>query len=56
MQFFVEMNGSDWLARYIDFKRKIGVAVGKRVVYGHNARNSARGRKDKPIHRLSWAR
>lgn len=37
MQFFVEMNGSRIGARYIDFKRKIGEAVGKRVVYGHNA-------------------
>ena len=37
MQFFVEMNGSQIGARYIDFKRKIGEAVGKRVVYGHNA-------------------
>jgi phage minor structural protein len=37
MQFFVEMNGSQIGARYIDFKRKIGKAVGKRVVYGHNA-------------------
>lgn len=37
MQFFVEMNGSQLGARYIDFKRKIGEAVGKRVVYGHNA-------------------
>lgn len=37
MQFFVEMNGSQIGARYIDFKRKIGESVGKRVVYGHNA-------------------
>lgn len=37
MQFFVEMNGAQIGARYIDFKRKIGEAVGKRVVYGHNA-------------------
>lgn len=37
MQFFVEMNSSQIGARYIDFKRKIGEAVGKRVVYGHNA-------------------
>ena len=37
MQFFVEMNGSQIGARYIDFKRKIGEAIGKRVVYGHNA-------------------
>ena len=37
MQFFVEMNGSQIGARYIDFKRKIGEAVGKRVVYGHNS-------------------
>ena len=37
MQFFVEMNGNRIGARYIDFKRKIGQAVGKRVVYGHNA-------------------
>ena len=37
MQFFVEMNGNKIGARYIDFKRKIGSAVGKRVVYGHNA-------------------
>jgi phage minor structural protein len=37
MQFFVEMNGNQIGARYIDFKRKIGQAVGKRVVYGHNA-------------------
>lgn len=37
MQFFVEMNCSQIGARYIDFKRKIGEAVGKRVVYGHNA-------------------
>ena len=36
MQFFVEMNGNRIGARYIDFKRKIGQAVGKRVVYGHN--------------------
>jgi phage minor structural protein len=37
MQFFVEMNGNRIGARYIDFKRKIGQSVGKRVVYGHNA-------------------
>ena len=37
MQFFVEMNGNKIGARYIDFKREIGSAVGKRVVYGHNA-------------------
>lgn len=37
MQFFVEMNGAQIGGRYIDFKRKIGEAVGKRVVYGHNA-------------------
>ena len=37
MQFFVEMNGNRIGARYIDFKRKIGSAIGKRVVYGHNA-------------------
>lgn len=37
MQFFVEMNGNRIGARYIDFKRKIGQVVGKRVVYGHNA-------------------
>ena len=37
MQFFVEMNGNKIGARYIDFKQKIGSAVGKRVVYGHNA-------------------
>ncbi|HEP1814270.1 TPA: phage tail protein, partial [Streptococcus suis] len=37
MQFFVEMNGNRIGARYIDFKQKIGQAVGKRVVYGHNA-------------------
>ncbi|HFI0171628.1 TPA: phage tail spike protein [Streptococcus suis] len=37
MQFFVEMNGNRIGARYIDFKRRIGEAVGKRVVYGHNA-------------------
>jgi len=37
MQFFVEMNGNRIGARYIDFKRKIGQAIGKRVVYGHNA-------------------
>ena len=37
MQFFVEMNGNRIGARYIDFKWKIGQAVGKRVVYGHNA-------------------
>lgn len=37
MQFFVEMNGAQIGARYIDFKCKIGEAVGKRVVYGHNA-------------------
>lgn len=37
MQFFVEMNGNGIGARYIDFKKKIGEAVGKRVVYGHNA-------------------
>jgi phage minor structural protein len=37
MQFFVEMNGNRIGARHIDFKRKIGQAVGKRVVYGHNA-------------------
>lgn len=37
MQFFVEMNGNQIGARYIDFKQKIGQAVGKRVVYGHNA-------------------
>ncbi|HEL2736437.1 TPA: phage tail protein [Streptococcus suis] len=37
MQFFVEMNGNRVGGRYIDFKRRIGEAVGKRVVYGHNA-------------------
>lgn len=37
MQFFVEMNSDCLGARYIDFKKKIGEAVGKRVVYGHNA-------------------
>lgn len=37
MQFFVEMNGNRIGARYIDFKQRIGQAVGKRVVYGHNA-------------------
>lgn len=37
MQFFIEMNGNGIGARYIDFKKKIGEAVGKRVVYGHNA-------------------
>ncbi|MGC6553245.1 phage tail spike protein [Streptococcus sp. VTCC 12905] len=37
MQFFVEMNGNRIGARNIDFKRRIGEAVGKRVVYGHNA-------------------
>ncbi|MGV3022137.1 phage tail spike protein [Streptococcus suis] len=37
MQFFVEMNGNRIGGRYIDFKRRIGEAVGKRVVYGHNA-------------------
>lgn len=37
MQFFVEMNGNQIGARYIDFKQRIGQAVGKRVVYGHNA-------------------
>ncbi|MGT2829047.1 phage tail spike protein [Streptococcus hillyeri] len=37
MQFFVEMNGNQIGARYIDFKKKIGQAIGKRVVYGHNA-------------------
>ncbi|HFU4116103.1 TPA: phage tail spike protein, partial [Streptococcus suis] len=37
MQFFVEMNGNRIGARYIDFKQRIGDAVGKRVVYGHNA-------------------
>ncbi|MGU7900236.1 phage tail spike protein [Streptococcus suis] len=37
MQFFVEMNGNRVGARYIDFKQRIGQAVGKRVVYGHNA-------------------
>lgn len=37
MQFFVEMNNNGLGARYIDFKKKIGEAVGKRVVYGHNA-------------------
>ncbi|HFR3829521.1 TPA: phage tail spike protein [Streptococcus suis] len=37
MQFFVEMNGNRIGGRYIDFKRRIGQAVGKRVVYGHNA-------------------
>lgn len=37
MQFFVEMNSNSIGARYIDFKKKIGEAVGKRVVYGHNA-------------------
>ena len=37
MQFFVEMNSNEIGARYIDFKKKIGEAVGKRVVYGHNA-------------------
>ncbi|WP_170240507.1 phage tail spike protein [Streptococcus hyovaginalis] len=37
MQFFVEMNGNKIGARYIDFKERIGKAVGSRVVYGHNA-------------------
>ena len=37
MQFFVEMNSNGIGARYIDFKKKIGETVGKRVVYGHNA-------------------
>ncbi|HEM3568833.1 TPA: phage tail protein [Streptococcus suis] len=37
MQFFVEMNGNRIGGRYIDFKRRIGEAAGKRVVYGHNA-------------------
>ena len=37
MQFFVEMNGNGIGARYIDFKKRIGESVGKRVVYGHNA-------------------
>lgn len=37
MQFFVQMNGNEIGARVIDFKKKIGQAVGKRVVYGHNA-------------------
>lgn len=37
MQFFVEMNSNEIGARYIDFKKKIGEGVGKRVVYGHNA-------------------
>lgn len=37
MQFFVEMNGNGIGARYIDFKKRIGEATGKRVVYGHNA-------------------
>lgn len=37
MQFFVEMNSNKIGARYIDFKKKIGNASGKRVVYGHNA-------------------
>lgn len=37
MQFFVEMNGNRIGGRYIDFKQRIGQAVGKRVVYGHNA-------------------
>lgn len=37
MQFFVEMNGNKVGGRYIDFKKKIGVRSGKRVVYGHNA-------------------
>lgn len=37
MQFFVEMNSNGIGARYIDFKKKIGEAIGKRVVYGHNA-------------------
>ncbi|MGV3060624.1 phage tail spike protein [Streptococcus hyovaginalis] len=37
MQFFVEMNGNKVGARYIDFKERIGKAVGSRVVYGHNA-------------------
>lgn len=37
MQFFVEMNGNGIGSRYIDFKKRIGEATGKRVVYGHNA-------------------
>ena len=37
MQFFVEMNGNGIGVRYIDFKKRIGEATGKRVVYGHNA-------------------
>lgn len=37
MQFFVEMNNNEIGAKYIDFKKKIGVAEGRRVVYGHNA-------------------
>ncbi|VHD82607.1 phage protein [Streptococcus pyogenes NS88.2] len=34
---FVEMNNNEIGARYIDFKKRIGVAEGRRVVYGHNA-------------------
>ncbi|SUO51347.1 phage protein [Streptococcus pyogenes] len=37
IQFFVEMNNNEIGARYIDFKKRIGVAEGRRVVYGHNA-------------------
>lgn len=37
MQFFVEINGNKVGNRYIEFKKRIGKNVGRRVVYGHNA-------------------
>ena len=37
MQFFVEINGNQVGARYIEFRKKLGTHSGERVVYGHNA-------------------
>lgn len=37
MQFFVEVQSTKIGARYIDFKKRTGKDIGKRVVYGHNA-------------------
>ncbi|WP_419775188.1 phage tail spike protein [Ignavigranum ruoffiae] len=37
MQFFVEVRSTRIGARYIDFKKRTGKDIGKRVVYGHNA-------------------
>lgn len=37
MQFFVEITTNRIGARYIEFRKRTGKSVGKRVVYGHNA-------------------